>query len=1026
MDYGKVSIVIPIYNTEKYLRRCIESVVRQSYRNLQIIFVNDCSPGNAEEIVKEYQFNDDRIVLVSHEKNKGLFQARVTGASVADGDYIAFLDSDDYISLDYYRVMLKKASETNSDIVIGQTVFEKVDHTRVVRNLHDACFSFDVISGADVQNAFFDQQGQCYSWHTVWNKVYRMDLWKQCEPYYREINGHVIMTEDIAFSSPLFYFAASIATVHQEAVFYCENEGASTNTTQIKFPRFKKNLTDITTVFNFVEAFLKKQNAGQKIRQDFFEFRKYYARMWYELGTAVFLGAERKDAEQLLHNFLPEYKEITKPIDHFFESIETPWRGQIEEIKENILKIPAEYISFDIFDTVVVRPFYTPTDLFKLLDQKFETIYSGNISFSDIRVQGEAETRRRIGYKNSAFQDVTIDEIYETIQDFFNLPPEVTDAMEKEEKRLELLFCTPRHAVIEIFEFVKQIGKKLVFISDMYLDRETVTSILEKNGLNGYERLFLSSEERLTKHSGDLFRAVLHELDIKANQLIHLGDTWENDIVKPQRLGIHTFFIPKAKEVFENHIQNLQTNSLRTIGDKVCGSICNVGAMHKSIGFNAMQAMAANSYFDNPYRAFHAESDFNADPYLIGFYALGMHLVGLNEWIASQTHGYETVAFLSRDGYLPMKAYQIACRYCKELPQAEYLYSSRKALLPEMIVTENDLYDIPVEYHNHTPRTVLDLLSFCTKECTDKQLKNDGFIAHKTFATRMEFNQFVRYVIEKLYDFESHKQSSDLVKRYYAERISDKTIAFDMGYSGRIQAAISRAVGHGIDVLFVHGDSKRLAEVSRKYHFEARCFYDFSPNMTGLIREHILSDLAGSCIGFSEETGEITPVLESQRKTVHDLFIIQTMQRGALDFVEQWYENFGAFEDYIPFKAHEVAMPFEGFLRCARDVDMRVFSASYFEDLVYGARDQINVYRFIRDERNCLPDAMNELEQFDQSATIERLVFHRSKCLKVFMYALFDRKLLKEKVRNKLNNHPKMLALSKRMYRCAKRLVGRG
>ena len=194
MDYGKVSIIVPIYNTEKYLRRCIESLQRQSYRNLQIIFVNDCSPGNAEEIVKEYQTVDQRMVLIAHEANKGLYQARLTGAMIADGDYIAFLDRDDYVSMDYYRVMVKKTSEMQSDITIGQTVFEKTDHSRTVRNLHDACFSFDKLLGADVKRAFFEQQGQCYSWHTIWNKLYRMDLWKQCEPYYREITGHVIMT----------------------------------------------------------------------------------------------------------------------------------------------------------------------------------------------------------------------------------------------------------------------------------------------------------------------------------------------------------------------------------------------------------------------------------------------------------------------------------------------------------------------------------------------------------------------------------------------------------------------------------------------------------------------------------------------------------------------------------------------------------------------------------------------------------------------------------------------------------------
>ena len=77
---------MPVYNTEKYLKRCIESVIKQSYRNIELIIVNDCSPGNAEEIIHNYMKIDKRIKYITYEKNKGLFCARLEGAKEATGE----------------------------------------------------------------------------------------------------------------------------------------------------------------------------------------------------------------------------------------------------------------------------------------------------------------------------------------------------------------------------------------------------------------------------------------------------------------------------------------------------------------------------------------------------------------------------------------------------------------------------------------------------------------------------------------------------------------------------------------------------------------------------------------------------------------------------------------------------------------------------------------------------------------------------------------------------------------------------
>lgn len=99
MNTPLVSIVIPVYNVELYLRECLDSVISQTYHNLEIICVNDGSPDNSLSILEEYAAKDSRIRIISQE-NAGISVARNTGMDVATGEYIYFLDSDDYIALE--------------------------------------------------------------------------------------------------------------------------------------------------------------------------------------------------------------------------------------------------------------------------------------------------------------------------------------------------------------------------------------------------------------------------------------------------------------------------------------------------------------------------------------------------------------------------------------------------------------------------------------------------------------------------------------------------------------------------------------------------------------------------------------------------------------------------------------------------------------------------------------------------------------------------------------------------------------
>ena len=116
---AKVSIIIPIYNVEGLVARCLESVISQSLCDIEIVVVDDGTPDNSMQIVGQFAKNDQRFHLIAHEQNRGLMQARRTGYMAATGDYILFCDSDDYMPLDAVENLYKEATRTGADIVSG-------------------------------------------------------------------------------------------------------------------------------------------------------------------------------------------------------------------------------------------------------------------------------------------------------------------------------------------------------------------------------------------------------------------------------------------------------------------------------------------------------------------------------------------------------------------------------------------------------------------------------------------------------------------------------------------------------------------------------------------------------------------------------------------------------------------------------------------------------------------------------------------------------------------------------------------
>ena len=118
----KVSIIIPVYNVEKYLKQCLDSVINQTFKDIEIIVVNDCSPDNSLRIIKEYQQKDERIVLLDLKQNVGLAFARNAGIKIAKGKYITFIDSDDWVREDYIEILYNNIELYKTDVVIAENL----------------------------------------------------------------------------------------------------------------------------------------------------------------------------------------------------------------------------------------------------------------------------------------------------------------------------------------------------------------------------------------------------------------------------------------------------------------------------------------------------------------------------------------------------------------------------------------------------------------------------------------------------------------------------------------------------------------------------------------------------------------------------------------------------------------------------------------------------------------------------------------------------------------------------------------
>lgn len=244
-----VSIIIPVYNVEKYLRQCLDSVVNQTYNNFEIIIVNDGTKDNSQQIIDEFVNNDSRIKGV-FQKNQGLSGARNTGISVATGEYIMFVDSDDWLNLQTIEFCIDAIQKTNADVVLFSYFKEYQNHSESNFILPENYF-FDATECQKLHQRIIGLNGpdlcnpaNADSLVTAWGKLYKTEIITQNNLQFTDCK--LIGTEDMWFNAQYFLHIKSAIYSNKCLYHYRKiNTSSLTSNYKVNLPKQWNYLYDL-------------------------------------------------------------------------------------------------------------------------------------------------------------------------------------------------------------------------------------------------------------------------------------------------------------------------------------------------------------------------------------------------------------------------------------------------------------------------------------------------------------------------------------------------------------------------------------------------------------------------------------------------------------------------------------------------------------------------------------------------------------------------------------------------------------
>lgn len=276
----KISVIIPVYNAEKYLEVAILSVINQTLTDIEIILVNDGSTDGSRAIIEKYAAIDSRIVVINKE-NQGVALARADGVAISKGDYIQTMDNDDYMYPYALEKLYNRAIETDADMVVGRALFYILEHDREGM---DPRIDFNVITGIELIHLISNQKA-CWA---TWTRLHKASIYRDQKIL---ISPLVNRAEDVYLTSQLCYFAKKVVAIDETIIKWNIRTSSLSNSRKLS----DKEVTELIALPSLLDDFFRSKGLSKEVEDDIIKLKASF----YQI---IFFKGKLKDIYRMFMN----------------------------------------------------------------------------------------------------------------------------------------------------------------------------------------------------------------------------------------------------------------------------------------------------------------------------------------------------------------------------------------------------------------------------------------------------------------------------------------------------------------------------------------------------------------------------------------------------------------------------------------------------------------------------------------------------------------------------------------------------
>lgn len=531
-----------------------------------------------------------------------------------------------------------------------------------------------------------------------------------------------------------------------------------------------------------------------------------------------------------------------------------------------------EVISFDIYDTALLRNVLYPTDIFDIICQELKKENIVIKDFKGLRIKAEKKVRA-----HSKFEDITLEDIYQAISD--KIGERLSYKIKNIELSIEEKFTISNPFIKKVYDYARSCNKKIIFISDMYLPKEFISKLLIKNGFNKYDGLFISGSIGVSKASKKLFHHIRNEMNIYNNSWLHIGDNSISDYENAIKCNIDAYYYKDTRK----RVDIKKNYSIEY-------------SIMKAIQINYCETTGEINYWQR-----------------FGIYIVSSLFFGFTLWLTNKLKGEDNVYFLSRDGYLPYKLYKKFSQYIENLPEARYLYASRRAYqIPNIFnMNESDALDLLTAYNSNLGQKI-NLGEIFENIGLDKKkylevIKVFGFSSYEDIIKSDKDRTRAKEVLRVIY--------SDIIKILTKEKLlleeylkQNKIYEFkelnivDIGWRGSTHKAIQDITNIPTNGYYFGTAYNVYDDIREKVHGYAFNLGKPYKNMKKIMDNVMMYELIfsaphGTLIGLKKRNKKIYPILKEVENNNYLYESLEYMNSSVLEITDQYLKYYEYLKD---------------------------------------------------------------------------------------------------------------------------------